>query len=61
MTIQQKINKIKKKLKLSDEQLGAKLNVSSRAVNRWRRGIAKPQPYNVVQIDRLYDELFGND
>jgi len=47
------IKQIRKKLKLTQEQLAQKLGVSWATVNRWENNKTKPSPLAMMQIENL--------
>lgn len=57
MKVSDKIKAIKKSLQISDERLGGLLNVSGKAVAEWKKGLRKPMPVNIANIDSLYEQV----
>jgi len=53
MLIYMNIKQIRKKLKLTQEQLAQKLGVSWATVNRWENNKTKPSPLAMMQIENL--------
>ena len=54
MTLGQRISEYRKKLSISQEELGARLGVSRQAVSKWERGEADPSTANLLALGRLY-------
>mgnify|MGYP000933314589 CR=1 FL=1 len=54
MTLGQRISEYRKKLGISQEELGARLGVSRQAVSKWERGEADPSTANLLALGRLY-------
>src|SRR5207302_1982022 len=51
------IRELRSKLKLSQEELASRLNVSFATVNRWENGKAEPQGTTRDAISRLLEEV----
>jgi len=52
-TFSGKTKDLRKKLKLTQEQLANKLGVDKQTISRWERGERRPSPLAKRQIDRL--------
>jgi len=59
MSISEKIKLIKSILRLSQEKLAKKFNVSFITLNSWINGRSMPHPKAQTQIDELYKEVTG--
>src|SRR5713226_5983186 len=55
------IRDLRTKLRLSQEELANRLNVSFATVNRWENGKAQPQGQARDAINKLLDETGGED
>lgn len=64
MTLGQRISLYRKKLNISQEELGARLGVSRQAVSKWETGAADPSTANLLALAKLYgvspEELLHN-
>ena len=64
MTLGQRISLYRKKLNISQEELGARLGVSRQAVSKWENDLSCPDITLLPQLARLFgvttDELLGN-
>ncbi|XMB72034.1 helix-turn-helix transcriptional regulator [Mycoplasmatota bacterium WC30] len=63
--IGERIIRFRKESHLSQEELGANLNVSRQAISKWETGESVPDVYNIIALARLFhitiDELLlGN-
>lgn len=47
------LNKLHEDLKISDEAIALKFEVSSMTVYRWRKGKSKPSHYEFMALERL--------
>ena len=54
MTLGQRISLYRKKLNISQEELGARLGVSRQAVSRWESGASDPSTSNLLALAKLY-------
>jgi transcriptional regulator with XRE-family HTH domain len=54
MTLGTKIQRLRNKNSLSQEELAAQLNVSRQAVSKWELGESMPETENVVQLSKLF-------
>ena len=54
MTLGQRISHCRKKLHISQEELGSRLGISRQAVSKWERGEAAPSTANLLALGRLY-------
>lgn len=54
MKLGEKLQQLRKKSGLSQEQLAARLTVSRQAVSKWELGDAVPDTENVVQLSRIF-------
>ena len=54
MTLGQRISLYRKKLNISQEELGARLGVSRQAVSKWETGAADPSTANLLALAKLY-------
>lgn len=65
MTLGQRISQNRKKLGLSQEALGEKLNVSRQAVYKWESDISLPDTNNLIELSKIFsvsiNELIGNE
>jgi len=65
MEIGNKIIKLRKKDKLSQEQLADKLNVTRQTISNWELNVTKPDVIQMKKISKLFnisiDELLDND
>ena len=65
MTLPDKIIKLRKENRWSQEDLAERLNVSRQAISRWENGTALPDAQNVLQISKLFnvttDYLLNDD
>ena len=64
MTINEKIYELRKKHNLSQEELGAKLNVSRQTVSKWELGESNPESDKIVPLCEIFgistEELLRN-
>lgn len=51
------IKNIRKRLKLTQEQLAQKLGVTWVTINRWENGKFNPSPLAIREIQRLIEEV----
>ena len=60
----QTITEYRKKLNLTQKDLGEKLNVSPQAVSKWENGQAEPDASTIIKLCEIFristDELLGN-
>lgn len=65
MSIGQRINEHRKKLNLSQEALGDKLNVSRQAVYKWETDQSLPDSNNLIELSKIFEislsELIGEN
>ena len=65
MTIGERIRIERKKLGLSQEELGEKLNVSRQAVSKWEQELSIPDLDRLVGLSKVFDlstdQLLGLD
>lgn len=54
MYLSEKIVKLRKEQKMSQEELAEKLNISRQAVSRWEGGSALPDAMNILQLSKLF-------
>ncbi len=54
MDIGSKLYALRSKVKMSQEELAEKLNVSRQAVQKWERGISNPDLENIIKIAKLF-------
>lgn len=54
MTLGQRISLYRKKLNISQEELGARLGVSRQAVSKWESGASDPSTSNLLALAKLY-------
>ena len=54
MTLGQRISLYRKKLNISQEELGARLGVSRQAVSKWESGTSDPSTSNLLALAKLY-------
>ena len=54
MTLGQRISLYRKKLNVSQEELGARLGVSRQAVSKWETGTADPSTSNLLALAKLF-------
>ena len=54
MTLGQRISLYRKKLNISQEELGARLGVSRQAVSKWETGTADPSTSNLLALAKLF-------
>ena len=54
MTLGQRISLYRKKLDISQEELGARLGVSRQAVSKWETGTADPSTSNLLALAKLF-------
>ena len=50
-----KLAKLREGLKLSQEELAEKINVSRQTVSKWERAEASPDMENLLSLSRLYN------
>src|SRR5205823_6301168 len=55
------VRNLRSRLNLSQEQLASRLNVSFATVNRWESGKVEPQKAQREAVQRLIDEITGED
>ncbi len=53
----EEIRKLRKRLRLSQEELARKLGVSFTSVNRWENGQSKPSKLAMQQIEKFCIDL----
>jgi len=53
----QEIKELRQSLNLSLETFSRKIGVSSRSIDRWERGQAKPLPVFMAKLEALREEL----
>ena len=65
MFFNEKLKKLRKEIKLTQEELAEKLNVSRQAITKWESGEGRPDIENLKQISLLFnitiDELVKED
>ena len=54
MTIGDRISKLRKEKKLSQEYIAEMLNVSRQAVSKWENGLSAPDTGNLIQLSALF-------
>ena len=54
MTLGQRISLYRKKLNISQEELGARLGVSRQAVSKWESGASDPSTANLIALAKLF-------
>ena len=54
MTLGQRISLYRKKLNISQEELGARLGVSRQAVSKWESGRSDPSTTNLIALAKLF-------
>ena len=54
MSFSDKLQKLRKKNGLSQEQLAAQLNVSRQAISKWEQGTL-PDMNNIINVSRYFD------
>lgn len=54
MTLGQRISLYRKKLNISQEELGARLGVSRQAVSKWESGASDPSTSNLLALAKRY-------
>ena len=54
MTLGQRISLYRKKLNISQEEMGARLGVSRQAVSKWESGASDPSTSNLLALAKLY-------
>ena len=54
MTLGQRISLYRKKLNISQEELGVRLGVSRQAVSKWETGTADPSTSNLLALAKLF-------
>jgi len=54
------VKQLREKLGLTQEQLAYKLGVTTKTVNRWEMGRAKPSPLAVAQLVQLEKAQHGS-
>ena len=54
MTLGQRISEYRKRLGISQEELGARLGVSRQAVSKWETDIASPDMENLLALSREF-------
>ena len=55
MTLQEKVQRLRKSRGWSQEELAARLDVSRQALSKWELGTAVPDTANVIKLCRLFD------
>ena len=55
MKFKDKLQKLRKKSELSQEQLADKLNVSRQAVSKWESGAAYPEMDKIIAISKIFN------
>src|SRR4051812_3501239 len=55
-SIADRVQRLRKHLNLSQEQLASKLDVSFATINRWESGKSTPQKAQLVALDRLWTD-----
>ena len=61
MSISDRLQRIRRELNLSQEELASRLGVSFATVNRWEGGKSKPQRAKMAAIEKLIDEVDLDD
>lgn len=65
MSLGENIYTLRKKQKLSQEQLAEKINVTRQTISNWELGETSPNPEQLIKISGVFgisiDELVGND
>lgn len=51
------VSTLRKRLGLSQEKLASQLGMTIMTVSRWERGISKPSPLALKQIQQLLEEM----
>ena len=54
MTIGERLTNERKKLGLTQEDLGAKLNISRQAISKWESDISLPDAANLIKLSSLF-------
>ena len=54
MTIGERLVRERKKLGLTQEELGEKLNISRQAISKWESNISLPDTANLVKLSSLF-------
>ena len=54
MTIGERLTNERKKLGLTQEDLGAKLNISRQAISKWESDISLPDTANLIKLSSLF-------
>jgi transcriptional regulator with XRE-family HTH domain len=57
----QEIRKLRKAMKLTQQEFAAKLGVSFAAVNRWEKGRNAPQPDRIVRLRAMHSEYLEGE
>ena len=55
MNLSDKILRLRKDNKMSQEELAEKLNVSRQAISRWEMATAQPDAVNVLQLSKIFN------
>lgn len=55
MNFEEKIQKLRKEKKLSQEQLAEKLNVSRQAVSKWESGQSYPEMEKLIEMTKIFE------
>ena len=65
MSFNEKLQILRKEMKLSQEQLADKLNVSRQAVSKWESGASYPEMDKLIALCKLFkcsiDDLTNTD
>ena len=54
MTIGERLVEERKKLHLTQEELGLKLNISRQAISKWESGLCLPDTANLIKLSSLF-------
>ena len=54
MTLQDKLQYLRKKNGYSQEQLADKLNIARQTISKWETGQAIPELFGLIQLSELY-------
>src|SRR5688572_6889430 len=57
----QKVQHLRKRLGLSQEELAARLGLSFATINRWEAGRSKPQRVQLATFEKLWEDAGLND
>ena len=55
MTIGERLVEERKKLHLTQEELGLKLNISKQAISKWESGLCLPDTANLIKLSSLFE------